>query len=134
MAQCVVAHVRVYQLRCSLPRNQVALTIEMGFLGMTFAATLSKQSLSASLPAIIAPPILLIIGAATGAGSAAAVSHLPAVHVGLVSFGVAALLYLVTEELLLEAHENVHEHKWWIDIWFFLGFMASFILAKVTGN
>ena len=37
----------------------------------------------------------------------------PAVHVGLISFGIAALLYLVTEELLLEAHENSGGHKWW---------------------
>lgn len=125
----------MYSACCSSPRGtvQIALTIEMGFLGMTFASTLSKQPLRRSLPSIVAPPLMLIVGSATGAGSAAAVSHLPAVHVGLVSFGVAALLYLVTEELLLEAHENCHAHKWWIDMWFFVGFMASFILAKVTG-
>ena len=52
-------------------------------------------------------------GALAGATSATAVAHLPAVHVGLISFGIAALLYLVTEELLLEAHENSGGHKWW---------------------
>ena len=31
----------------------------------------------------------------------------PAMHVALISFGIAALLFLVTEELLLEAHEAV---------------------------
>ena len=91
----------------------VALTIEMGFLGMTFAATLSKQPLKWSLPSICAPPVFLMAGALAGATSASAVAHLPAVHVGLISFGIAALLFLVTEELLLEAHENCGGHKWW---------------------
>ena len=46
----------------------------------------------------------------------------------------AGLLYLVTEELLLEAHEaqpEDEEHIWWIDIQFFLGFLMSFLLDKL---
>jgi hypothetical protein len=31
---------------------------------------------------------------------------------GLIAFGVAALLYLVTEELLIEAHEGSEGHVW----------------------
>jgi hypothetical protein len=61
---------------------------------MTFAATLSKQALKKSLPCILAPPLVLIIGAAGGAAGASSVQHLPSVHVGVVAFGVAALLYL----------------------------------------
>ena len=41
--------------------------------------------------------------------------------------------YLVTEELLLEAHESQgsEEHIWWVDACFFLGFLASFLLDKL---
>ena len=52
------------------------------------------------------------------------------------SFGIAALLFLVTEELLLEAHEaqehSAHEeHIWWVDMFFFLGFLLSFLMDKL---
>ena len=60
----------------------------------------------------------------------------PAMHVALISFGIAALLFLVTEELLLEAHEaqehSAHEeHIWWVDMFFFLGFLLSFLMDKL---
>jgi hypothetical protein len=34
----------------------------------------------------------------------------------VLAFGAAALLYLVTEELLLEHHEKGGEHVWYIDL------------------
>jgi ZIP family zinc transporter len=58
-------------------------------------------------------------------------------NTGIVAFGVAALCYLVTEELLLEAHETTEEHGeghiWWVDMAFFAGFMLSFIMEKFNG-
>jgi hypothetical protein len=33
---------------------------------------------------------------------------------GLIAFGSASLLWLVTEELLLEAHEGKGGHVWWV--------------------
>ena len=64
------------------------------------------------------------------------VARAPAMHVALISFGIAALLFLVTEELLLEAHEaqehSAHEeHIWWVDMFFFLGFLLSFLMDKL---
>ena len=53
------------------------------------------------------PPLSLWLGGFIGATTAAAVARAPAMHVALISFGIAALLFLVTEELLLEAHEAV---------------------------
>ena len=46
------------------------------------------------------------------------------------------LLFLVTEELLLEAHEaqehhGGEEHIWWVDACFFGGFLAAFLLDKL---
>ena len=65
-------------------------------------------------------------------------SAYPALHVGLVSFGIAALLYLVTEELLLEAHHTLDqagaEHTWWVDLMFFVGFLGAFLLEKAVDS
>ena len=76
------------------------------------------------------------LGGFIGATTAAAVARAPAMHVALISFGIAALLFLVTEELLLEAHEaqehSAHEeHIWWVDMFFFLGFLLSFLMDKL---
>ena len=40
----------------------------------------------------------------------------------------------VTEELLVEAHSGEGEHVWWVDLQFFVGFLASFLLEKFTGG
>ena len=114
----------------------IALTIEMGFLSLTFAASLKKQKHSVFLVSILLPPLSLWLGGFIGATTAAAVARAPAMHVALISFGIAALLFLVTEELLLEAHEaqehSAHEeHIWWVDMFFFLGFLLSFLMDKL---
>lgn len=113
----------------------IALTIEMGFLSLTFAASLKQQKTSVFLVSILLPPLALWLGGILGATTAAAVDASPAIHVGLISFGIAAL-FLDTEELLLEAHEAQEhsageEHIWWVDIFFFLGFLMSFLMDKL---
>ena len=40
----------------------------------------------------------------------------------------------VTEELLVEAHSDEGEHVWWVDLQFFVGLLASFLLEKFTGG
>ena len=69
--------------------------------------SLKKQKHSVFLVSILLPPLSLWLGGFIGATTAAAVARAPAMHVALISFGIAALLFLVTEELLLEAHEAV---------------------------
>ena len=108
-----------------------ALSIEMGFLGLTYAAALTKQPRWLATLAMIGPPVILVLGGAGGALLAAAVAG-TALHVGLISFGVAALLYLVTEELLLEAHSEGEGHVWWVDCAYFAGFLGSFLLEKAV--
>lgn len=111
----------------------IALTIEMGFLSLTFTATLRRQPFATALVSVLLPPAALVFGGALGAGTAETVAANAALHVGLISFGVAALLYLVTEELLLEAHEGqgAEGHIAWVDCCFFGGFLASFLLDKL---
>ena len=115
------------------PLPRAALAIEMGFLGLTFSTTVKSQPTGRVIACVLIPPVMLVAGGAIGAAAATALISHPAMHIALVSFGVAALLYLVTEELLLEAHEaHTEEHVWWIDLCFFVGFLASFLLEKLN--
>mmetsp|Transcript_250 Transcript_250/g.766 ORF Transcript_250/g.766 Transcript_250/m.766 type:complete len:309 (-) Transcript_250:148-1074(-) len=114
----------------------IALTVEMAFLSLTFAASLRPQSKPVFYVSVLMPPLALWLGGFIGATTATAVAAAPALHVGLISFGIAALLFLVTEELLLEAHEaqehhGGEEHIWWVDACFFGGFLAAFLLDKL---
>jgi ZIP family zinc transporter len=82
----------------------VALTLEVLFLAVAAAAALaapgSRRRVIATTCSFAA---LLLGGAAAGAYFLAGVSG--AALDAVMSFGVAALLYLVTEELLTQAHE-----------------------------
>ena len=52
------------------------------------------------------------------------------IKVGFLSFGTAALLFLVTEELLLDAHDDGRRHlPFWVDLLFFLGFLLSVVAS-----
>jgi len=114
----------------------LALSVEMGFLGLTYATTMRKQPSLVGFLSVLVPPICLALGGCVGALLAGVMASTPPLHVALVSFGMAALLYLVTEELLLEAHESLEKdglgHVWWVDLCFFMGFLASFLLEKAS--
>lgn len=104
-----------------------ALTLEVLFLGLSVAALLA---------AVRAPPRQIIVTTAglsllTAVGAVAS-SLLDevltgAALTGMLSFGCAALLYLVTEELLVEAHEAAPDTSW-RSAMFFLGFLAVVVL------
>ncbi|AMR29526.1 hypothetical protein A0257_22135 [Hymenobacter psoromatis] len=48
----------------------------------------------------------------------------------VLSFGLAALLFLVTQELLTEAHEEPESP--WLTAMFFLGFLVFLLLGMVA--
>jgi ZIP family zinc transporter len=50
---------------------------------------------------------------------------------GFLAFGLIALLYLVTEELLVEAHES--EDRPWVTAMFFVGFLLLLLLDELVG-
>ena len=106
----------------------IALTLEVLFLGLAVvvampqtASTVRKIGTTAGLG------ILLLIGATAGTVLLAGVSG-PVLTIVL-AFGAAALLYLVTEELLLEAHE-VSETPASTSL-FFVGFLIIFVLDMI---
>ena len=103
-----------------------ALGLEILFLGLATGAEMSEAGSSRSriiaMVAILAVPP--IVGVVTGATLLAGVSI--TVMVLVLSFAVAALLFLVTEELLVEAHEVPETPI--ATAAFFVGFLLLFLV------
>lgn len=107
----------------------VALTLEILFLGLTVANELGETVRSRG--AIIGMTAGLVILLPAGALLAVPVALLPPVVVtGFLAFGLIALLYLVTEELLVEAHHT--EDRPWVTAMFFIGFLLLLLLDQAT--
>lgn len=84
----------------------VALSLEVLFLGLSSVTAL--VSAGASRARIVSVTILFIMCLMAGAlaGALMLANASPAMLDVILAFGAAALLYLVTEELLVEAHET----------------------------
>lgn len=105
----------------------IALTIEILFLGLTIAVGLKTGSWfrSVTMTALIA--LLLPLGTLLSGP----IGLLPApVITGCFAFALVALLYLVTEELLVEAHEV--PDRPWVTAMFFVGFLLLLLLADLV--
>jgi len=104
----------------------VALTLELLFLGVSVASTLGQAGVTKgrAILSVAGLSLLVMVGALIGGTLAQGLSGL-ALEIVL-SFGAVALLFLVTEELLTEAHE-VKETPL-ITAAFFAGFVALYLL------
>lgn len=106
-----------------------ALSLELLSIGV--ALTLSMRSDGRRRIVAVAVPvglsILLFVGA--GIGQVALNDASPHTLAGVLSFGSAALLYLVTEELLTEAHEVADTT--FATAMFFAGFLLFLLLGMV---
>ena len=99
--------------------------LEMSFLGMALTVRVMKCTGSSALIrnlSIISPPFIMLLASTMGAlvGTVAIEHHV--FFVIFVSFGVVALLFLVCNELLIEA-KNVQgdDEVWWITCMIFVG-------------
>jgi ZIP family zinc transporter len=108
----------------------IALTIELLSLGLATAVELRQAGFgkmrAVGIVAGLALALLLGAGVGTIVLSGATGNLLEIV----LSFGLAALLFLVTEELLTEAHEE--EESPWLTSAFFVGFLLFLILGMVV--
>lgn len=104
----------------------VALTLEVLFLGLTLAVALRERLPPLrAVAATAAIGFLLPVGALLGGPVAA----LPQFWLDTAfAFGLVALLYLVTEELLVEAHEQPDTPA--ATAAFFVGFLALLLLEE----
>jgi ZIP family zinc transporter len=103
----------------------IALTLELLFLGLSVAASLGNSS-KVRVVALTGVALALPIGTAAGL----MLDGLPAnILTSFYAFGLIALLYLVTEELLKEAHET--EDTALMPIAFFAGFISLIFLEEL---
>jgi ZIP family zinc transporter len=108
----------------------IALTVELLSLGLATAVELRQDGFgkgrAVGIVAGLALALLLGAGVGTTVLSGATGNLLEIV----LSFGLAALLFLVTEELLTEAHEEAESP--WLTSAFFVGFLLFLILGMVV--
>lgn len=107
----------------------IALTLELLFLGLSVSATLSQASSDRKKIVTITAglALLLPVGATLGTALGGLSGSILA---ALLAFGLVALLYLVTEELLVEAHELPHTPL--IAATFFVGFLLLILIEEIT--
>jgi ZIP family zinc transporter len=104
----------------------IALTIEVLFLGLSVSAALSGR---VSRLRIIALTVLIALLLPLGAIVGTAVASLPDPYLApFFAFGLIAMLYLVTEELLVEAHEKPDSPL--ITALFFVGFLLLLLIEE----
>ncbi|MBI4940265.1 MAG: ZIP family metal transporter [Actinobacteria bacterium] len=105
----------------------VALTLEILFLALAVTAELSERGAGRRLAVGVTVGLGLVTAVGAVGGAAVLGGAGPATLAAVLAFGAAALLYLVTEELLVEAHE-VPETPLLAGM-FFVGFIAMFAFA-----
>lgn len=106
----------------------IALTLEVLFLGLSlvgeFAGSMTRgKAIGATMLVGLALPLGAVFGGPIGTLSSP-------LQTGFYAFGLMALLYLVTEELLVEAHECGEESPL-VASMFFLGFLAILVLDEL---
>ncbi|MGI4734551.1 MAG: ZIP family metal transporter [Janthinobacterium lividum] len=108
----------------------IALTIELLSLGLATAVELRDggHSKGRSVAIVAGTSLMLLLGAGIGTtvlrGATGNVLEI------VLSFGLAALLFLVTEELLTEAHEEAETPP--LTLAFFVGFLLFLLLGMVA--
>lgn len=106
----------------------VALTLEVVFLGLTTTMALRERIASRSVALTIAAGIGLLLPLGGFLGGLA--GTLPRAYLdGFFAFSLVALLYLVTEELLVEAHEETETPG--ATAAFFVGFLTLLVLEDL---
>lgn len=111
----------------------IALGVELMSLGLAMAAQIAKESgrnKGRNIAVICGIAAVFAAGAVVGGLLLQGISM---EWLGMMlSFGCAAFLYLVTEELLVEAHQGAESPV--IAAIFFVGFLAIFLLDMVNGS
>jgi len=109
----------------------LALAIELASLGLATAASLRERGVAPRTVSASACALAVLFGASTVAGGLALRSVSPTVLAAFLAFGSAALLYLVAEELLTEAHEIPESPL--LTAVFFVGFLVLFLIEMASG-
>lgn len=107
----------------------LALSVEALFLGLAASSGLSRSGATRGRMIATAAGLALLLGLGAAIGGTLLSGLVGFMLVTVLAFGAAALLYLVTEELLVEAHEGPESATGAAT--FFAGFLVLF-LAEMT--
>lgn len=110
----------------------IALTLEIGFLALVVTAELADTAGSKTRAAAISAALALAVPAGALVAVLALADAPPSVLAAVLAGGIAALLFLVTEELVSEAHEAVTDNPL-LTAMFFAGFLALYALEGAGG-
>lgn len=105
-----------------------ALTAEGFFLALAVISALTRHRFRWSRLALISSGFGLLLAAGAIAGSTLYSLLSGSIHTAMIAFGTAALIYLVTEELLVEAHEHRVQENPLTAALFFVGFLLLITL------
>lgn len=108
----------------------IGLVLELLFLGVSCGTSLRGSGQSTMKIAATAGLLGATVMIGAGLGAIALNTVAPVYVDALLAFGVAALLYLVTEELLVEAHEEKETPLQ--TAMFFLGFILLFMIDMLV--
>lgn len=107
----------------------IALGLEMFSLGLALSISLTQSSIS-RINSMLVIAALATTVVASAVASHFVIHYLPESSIPfLLAFGLAALLYLVTEELLHEAHQLPDNA--YITATFFIGFLIFLVLSML---
>ena len=124
---------------CALSRRAgcilaLANCLEMAFLGMAVSMRVRKctgSSIFVRYACITVPPLIMLLATVLGSLVGSISKNFPILFVTFVAFGVIALLYLVFNELLVEAREAQEgEVRWWVTAVVFLGIYVVIMLDQ----
>lgn len=108
----------------------LALTLELVALGLALIGKLRERTCSSLESFCVTAGVSSLLVVGTGVGAELLRIVPPWAVTAALGFGEAALLYLVTEQLLLEAHER--EDTSFTTAIFFLGFLSILVTDMVT--
>jgi ZIP family zinc transporter len=108
----------------------VALTLEVLFVALSVTTEVAGSGVRRLLAVATAPGLALVLCTAAVAGRLFFGSLSPFPFAVLLGVGIVAMLYLVTEELLVEAHEVEETH--WSVAAFFLGFLLFLVIEMLV--
>lgn len=110
----------------------VALTLEILFVALSVTTAVLPSGARRILAVATAPGLALVLCAAAVAGRLFFGSLPPFPFAVLLGVGIVAMLYLVIEELLVDAHEVEETH--WSVAAFFLGFLLFLVIEMLVEN
>lgn len=105
----------------------LALALELLFLGLSTCAAMAKSQVPFTKALLVSIGLALLVPIAAVLGFHFVGKAGADIHYLIMAFGVAALLYLVTEELLIEAHELSDTSL--ATLAFFIGFLVVLLIS-----